>query len=105
MLRNQNSSNLALPKNNCDVYFPPSKPISTSLNPDAMSFIPKQKALMGFHVIIIIMVFILILLIIFIKILYGSGKVDMKDVSPKEKLRSLKIKSPNKRIIGHASVI
>ena len=42
VLRNQNPSDLALPKNNCDVYFPPFKPISTALNPDAMSFIPKH---------------------------------------------------------------
>ena len=72
VLRNQNPSDLALPKHNRDVYFPPFKPISTALNPDAMSFIPKHNALMVYHVILIIIVFILILLILFIKILYGS---------------------------------
>ena len=63
-----------------------------------MSFIPNHNALMGFHVIFIVLVFILILMILFIKILYGSGKLDMKE------LRSLKIEIPNKLIIGHLNI-
>ena len=40
----------------------------------------------------------------FRNILYGFGKVDMKDLSPKEELMSLKIESPKKLIIWHLNI-
>ena len=83
---------------------PPPKSHMSVFNLGAKVFVPKHRALVGVHVVSIILLLILTFVIAILSILNNSEEQSKNVMAPKESIRKLKFESPNKLIIGHLNI-